>query len=549
MNIVLALRPLVHAVALIQVQPSPQFTEVARTSGVEFEHFDPLTDRQYISETIGSGGGWVDFDGDGRLDLVLLNSAAMPGAERRPERPPANRFFRNRGSGPFENVSAVVWSCAPGFAQGGAAGDYDNDGFDDLYLTYYLGPNRLYHNNGDGTFDDGTELAGTGCPLWSTSCAWGDLDGDGALDLYVCNYLDMPIADYPYCGDKRRNIRTVCSPGRFPAQSDVVYRNAGDGTFRDATKDWGFLADDGRGLGVILVDLDDDGRADVYVANDLSANLVYRNLGGGRFQEQGLLSGAALGPDGQAQAGMGVDAADVNGDSRPDLFVTNFFRETNSLYRNDGRLQFQEIATPSGLGRPSYLRLGFGCLLFDADNDGSIDVFVANGHIDRNPERAGFPEPYAQPAEFFRGDGRGRFAEITDPRLGAYFQQRHVGRGAALADYDNDGDADIAVNHNGESAALLRNDSAGAGNWLRLRLRGTVDNRNAIGTRIVAQLGNQSVRLDVAGGRSYLSTHDLRPLLGLGKHQKVDQLTVHWPSGRTQVLNDLPSGRTIEVRE
>lgn len=529
-------------------ESATRFHEVARASGIDFEHFDPVTDTQYVSETIGSGAGWIDFDGDGYLDLVLVNSAPMPGGSP-PTKPPLNQFYRNRRDGTFEDVTDSTCDSPPGFGQGCAVGDFDNDGFDDLYISYYLGPNRLYHNNGDGTFDPVSAQAGTDCPLWSTSSAWGDLDGDGDLDLYVCNYLEMPLDKYPYCGDPRHKVRTVCSPLKFEPQPDVVYRNEGNGSFSDVSEAWGFRPENGRGLGVVVADLDNDGLPDVYVANDRSPNLLFRNLGGGRFHEQGLLSGCALSADGKAQAGMGVDAGDVDGDGRLDLFVTNFLHEPNSLFRNDGGSMFREISARSGLGRPSFLRLGFGCGLFDADNDGDLDVFVANGHVDRNPELHGFAEPYRQPAQLFLGNGKGRFVEITGPAAGAYFSERHVGRAAAFADYDNDGDLDIAVNHNGEPAALLRNDSTDLGHWLRLELVGVPSDRNSVGTRITCVAGGRTQIHELMGGRSYLSAHDRRPLLGLGSNQMVDQLEIRWPNGTIKRLQHIAADQTIRLRQ
>jgi hypothetical protein len=523
-----------------------RFTEVARASGVDFHHFDPVTDKQFISETIGSGAGWIDFDGDGWQDLMLINSTPMPGSGPAPDSSPRSRVFRNRGGTRFDDVTDRVWNCPTGFGQGCAVGDFDNDGFDDVYVSYYLGANRLFHNQGDGTFQE--IAAGTDCPLWSTSCAWADLDGDGDLDLYVCNYLDMPLDDYPFCGDKRRNIRTVCSPVKFPGQSDVVYANRGDGTFEDVSEAWGFRPEESRSLGVVVADLDDDGLPDVFVANDMSPNLLYCNRGGGRFEEVGLASGSAVSADGKAQAGMGIDAADIDGDGRPDLFVTNFFREPNSLFHNRGKLQFNEISARSGLGRPSYWKLGFGCGFFDADNDGHLDVFVANGHIDRNPEAHGFPEPYRQPAQLFIGNGQARFTERTGSDAGAYFQERHVGRAAAFGDFNNDGRTDIAVNHNGEPAALLRNDSTG-GHWLRIVLTGTASNRSAIGAQLKITCGGRTSTHQVVGGRSYLSAHDLRPLIGIGTAEAADHIEIRWPSGRSRSLLDLAADQVTLIRE
>jgi hypothetical protein len=505
-----------------------------------------VTENQYVTETIGSGAGWIDFDGDGYLDLLLINSAPMPGAAP-PDSSPLNALYRNRSGESFDDLGDRPCCWAPGFGQGIAVGDWDNDGFDDVYLTFYREPNRSLQNHGDGTFTIVTHPADP--TTWSTSCAFGDLDGDGDLDLYVCHYLDMPIEGYPFCGDKKRNIRTVCSPSKFPGQADAVYRNDGDGTWTDASEAWGFRPEDGRGLGVVIADLDEDGLPDVFVANDLSPNLLYRNLGGGRFSEQGLLSGCALSADGRPQAGMGVDAGDIDGDGRLDIFVTNFFREPNSLYHNLGGGLFREISGRSGLGRPSYLKLGFGCGFLDADNDGRLDVFVSNGHIDRNPEAHGSPEPYRQVAQLFMGDGRGRFAEASVASAGPYFAEPHVGRAAAFGDYDNDGRMDIAVNHNGEPCALLHNESPMVPDWVRIRLVGTTDNRTAIGTRVLLEVGGARQVVQLMGGRSYLSAHDPRLLIAAGERIRDARLEIRWPSGRIEAIEGLTAGTTMTIRE
>jgi hypothetical protein len=422
-------------------------------------------------------------------------------------------------------------------------GDYDNDGYDDLVVTY-LGGVVLYHNEPDGKggrhFVDVTEKSGIKDPHWATSCGWGDIDGDGKLDLYVCNYVDVDLDHYPYCGDEQRKLAASCPVTMFPNTVHKLFRNNGNGTFSDVSESSGIAAVDGApGLGVVLADLDDDGKLDIYVANDLKPSYLFHNQGNGRFVEKGLLSGCALGPSGTFIAGMGVDVADVNGSGRLSVFVTNFQNKPNILFLNQGTMQFQEWSNPSGLGPPSVHKLGFGTVFIDADLDGILDVAVANGHVSRDIEKLE-GVPFAQEPQFFRGLGKARFEDASH-QVGPYFREKLVGRGLAWADYNNDGKPDLAFSHNSGPITLLRNATLTENHWLNLELMGDgkKSNRNAIGARVELEAGGQKQIRYIHGGGSYLSASERRLLFGLGKTDRVDKITIRWPNGEKQELSPL----------
>jgi hypothetical protein len=390
-----------------------------------------------------------------------------------------------------------------------------------------------------------TAAAGLRNPHWATSCAWGDIDGDGLLDLYVCNYADVDIENYSPCVDRETGKNLHCPPTVFPQVAHQLYRNNGDGTFTDISQSSGVAAAPGAaGLGVIMADLDGDGRLDIYAANDLKPAYLFHNQGGGRFREKGLLAGCALGPHGSLVAGMGVEAGDIDGSGRPALFVTNFFGLPSVLYLNRGRMIFEEWSFPSGLATPH--RLGFGTVFLDADLDGRLDVAVANGHVfHKEPV-----EPLAQEATLFLGDGRGRFRDVSS-RAGSYFRRRLVGRGLAWADYDNDGRPDLAFSHNKGPAVLLRNATANDNNWIRLELVGErgKSNRNAVGSRVEVEAGGTRQVRFLNGGGSYLSASDRRMLVGLGGAGRAERVTVRWPSGRIQEFRGLEGRRWWRLHE
>jgi hypothetical protein len=528
----------------------PWFEEVAEAAGVNFVHFDPATPTHYIHETMGSGLAWIDYDNDGWLDLLCIQDGPLRPGPKDPR--PTCKLYRNNGDGTFTDVTEQVGLARTGFNTGVAVGDYDNDGYDDLVITH-LGGLALYHNEPDGRggrhFVDVTARSGLVDPHWATSCAWGDVDGDGLLDLYVCNYLEVDLDHYQPCRDKHTGLNFSCPPSAFPHVTHRLFHNNGDGTFTDVSRESGIAAaPPAPGLAVVMLDLDGDGKIDIYVANDKKPAYLFHNQGGGRFVEKALLQGCGLGPEGLLMAGMCAEAGDVDGSGRPSLFVTNFFNLPNVLFLNQGNLFFQDWSHPSGLGGASFNRLSFGAAFLDADLDGNLDLIVANGHIHRNNPIQG--TSYAQEPLLFRGDGTGHFADVS-ASSGPYFHELHVGRGVAWADYDNDGLPDVAISHVGGPPALLHNATATTNAWVRLELvgDGKKSNRNAIGARVeVAAGGTRRVRW-IHGGGSYLSAGDRRLLVGLGKADKAERVTVVWPSGRRQEFRDLPARRWYRLHE
>jgi hypothetical protein len=521
----------------------PWFENVTTAAGINFRHFNPATEHHYIQETMGSGIAWIDYDNDGWLDLFCVQDGPV-----KPDGSalPTCKLYRNNGDGTFTDVTEQVGLTRTGFGMGCAVGDFDNDGFDDLVVTY-LGGVVLYHNEPDGKggrrFVDVTEKAGIVNPHWATSCAWGDIDGDGLLDLYVCNYCEVDLDKYPECRTDKGKYYT-CQPFHFPMVTHRLYRNNGNGTFTDVSESSGVAkVPPAPGLGVVMTDFDGDGRVDIYVANDLKPAYLFHNQGNGRFEEKGLFSGCGLGRGGRLVSGMGVEAGDIDGTGRASLLVTNFHGEGNVVYRNRGKLRFDDWSDGSGLGPPSIPRLGFGCVFFDADLDGRLDVVTANGHINRDSQ-ALYNAPFAQEAQFFLGTGAGHFRDVSN-QVGAYFRTKVVGRGLAWADYDNDGLPDLAFSHNGGPIALLRNRTETDNSWLRLELigDGKKSNRNAIGARVEIEAGDVKQVRFVNGGGSYLSSSDRRLLVGLGSADRARRVTVTWPSGGVQVFDDL-AGRT-----
>ncbi len=533
----------------------PWFVNVTKSAGIDFAHFDSATPEHYIHEVMGSGVAWIDYDNDGWPDLFCVQDGPVfprPGSPA-----PTNKLYRNNRDGTFTDVTEAVGLARAGYGMGAAVGDFDNDGYDDLLVTYFGGV-VLYHNQPDGKggrkFVDVTEKAGLRNPHWATSAAWGDIDGDGFLDLYVCNYCEVDLKKYPTCKDGRTGEVMSCPPSHFPSAPHSLYRNNGNGSFTDVAMASGVgAASASPGLGVVMVDLDGDGRIDIYVANDMRPAFFFHNQGGGKFVEKALLAGCGLGPDGTLVAGMGVCAGDVDGSGRPSLFVTNFDRKPNVLYLNRGlhrgQLWFQDGSMPSGLGGPSIPKLKFGAEFLDADLDGRLDVAVANGHIHRTARKV-LGAPYPQEAQLFVGDGRGKFREVTDA-AGAYFREAFVGRGLAVADFDNDGKPDLAFSNNAGPAALLRNETKTDNAWLRLELvgDGVKSNRNAVGARVEVEAGGVKQVRWVVGGGSYLSASERRLLVGLGPAVKADKVTVVWPSGTKQEFRDLVGRKGYRLHE
>ena len=541
------------------------FADVTAKAGIRFEHFDGHTEMEYIMETLGAGLAWLDYDQDGLMDLFLVQGSTfvppLGGNRLKAELPaPQSRLYRNQGDGTFRDVTAAVGLGHTGCGLGVAVGDIDNDGYPDLFVTCYRKPNVLYHNVSDGKggrrFENITAKAGLGNhpdwrdrPNFSTSAAFLDYDNDGYLDLFVCSYVKVDLARYPNCLSARTGRRLSCPPSHFEPTRCLLYRNNRDGTFTDVRKEAGVDDPHAKALGVVALDLDDDGRIDLFVANDGVPNFLFKNRGDGRFEALGPVCGCAVNLAGSPQAYMGVDADDLHGNGRPDLFVTAFSGETNTLFRNEGRSRFLDVTHGSGLGPPSWYRLGFGTCFLDADNDGNLDIVVVNGHVSRNVEDEGEPAiTFRQPAQFFRQRAPGRFQDFSR-QAGAYFQQAHVGRGVAACDYDNDGCMDLAVSNNGGPAVLLHNETKTANHWLRLALRGTRSNRDAVGARVVLQVGNRRLVRHRKGGGSYLSAGDPRLLVGLGAATQVEQVTVYWPSGLVQHLGPLQADHGYLVIE
>jgi hypothetical protein len=519
---------------------SPHFSEVSRAAGLDFEHRNGGTGERYMMETLGSGGGFLDYDLDGNLDIYLVQSGLVPGAptaaETDGQHPATNRLFRNAGDGTFRDVTAESGLGDSGYGMGSCFGDVDNDGQPDVYVTNF-GTNRLYRNRGDGTFDDITEVSAAGNPRWSASCAFGDYDQDGWLDLYVVNYVEYTIDTHRLCGNP--DFPTYCPPDAYPGAPDTLYRNLGGGRFEDATAAAGILEHDpsqGKGLGVVWGDYDDDGDLDIYVANDATPNYLHRNNGDGTFTEIGVLAGAAFSELGVPEAGMGVDAGDTDADGDLDLFVTHLDLETNTLYRNRGGGIFEDQSNLSGLGPASLLDLGFGTGFADFDNDGDLDAFVANGHLNDLVAYYNPSQTYEQKDRLYINRGDGSFSD-TSEQAGAYFGTARVGRGAALADFDNDGDVDILVCHNNQPVALLENDSTQTNNWIGLRLVSGPGRADAVGARLEVVAAGRRFTREIRAGSGYLSQSDLRLLVGLGDADTIDSVSVRWPDGSTESLD------------
>ncbi|HEY4230873.1 MAG TPA: CRTAC1 family protein, partial [Thermoanaerobaculia bacterium] len=498
--------------------PCPTFfRDVAAARGLAFQHERGATPERQLPETMGSGVAWLDYDGDGWMDLYVVQSGPFPpnGSTRA-----RDRLYRNRGDGTFEDVTEKAGIADTAYGMGAVAADFDNDGHTDLFVTNFEG-NILYRNNGDGTFTDVTAKAGVRGSGWATSAAFADFDGDGWLDLFVVRYLDYRVEKSFFCGDVEKGTREYCHPSLYPPIGNLLYRNNRDGTFTDVTESSGIAAALGKGLGVIVSDLDGDGRPDVYVANDTTMNFVFHNLGGMRFEDVSLVSGAGLSIFGRPFGGMGVNAGDLDGDGLPDLVVANFEAEPNGYYRNVGGGIFEDLSTPSGFGAPAFSNSGFGLNLLDVANAGRLDAFVANGHVLEVPHQQGVT--YAERPQLFWNDGKGRFVERG---CGEPFRKPVVSRGSATADFDNDGDLDIAVSNSGGPLELLEN-AGSHGGWLGLTLVGRRSNRQGVGARVALTTDTGRQVRETRAGESYLSSCDPRVHFGLGA-STARSLEIRW---------------------
>ncbi len=538
--------------------PLAWFVDVAQQAGIRFTNVSGgAKTKRYLIETTGNGLAWIDYDRDGYPDLFFVNGTTVEGFP--PGQKPTNHLYHNNGDGSFTDVTAQAGVAHSGWGQGACAGDYDNDGWDDIFVTYY-GKNLLYHNNGDGTFREVAEKAGVaGEPgRWNAGCSFLDYDRDGRLDLFVTSYVDQGpdfrLLPLPGSGQfcLYKGIPVACGPRGLGSGRCFLYHNNGDGTFTDVSQKAGILLPEtSYPLGVVTLDYDNDGWPDIYVASDSTPSFLYHNNRDGTFTELAVMAGAAYSADGEAQAGMAAAVADYDGNGFLDIVKTNFSDDTPDLYRNNGDGTFSETTFPSGLGRhPNYMGYGVGFL--DFDNDGWKDLFMANGHVSPEIDAYHTNVTYEEPKLLYRNVpgrlGERRFEDISTTS-GPGIQILSSSRGAALADYDNDGGVDIAVNNMNAPPLLLRNESAGRGHWIEIQTVGVKSNRDGIGTRVEVRTGTHVQVDEVRSGGSYLSQNDLRLHFGLGASGRIDQLTLHWPSGQVDRLTSVAANRVIVVKE
>ncbi|HXN49476.1 MAG TPA: CRTAC1 family protein [Bryobacteraceae bacterium] len=496
---------------------------------------------------MGSGCAWIDYDQNGLLDLYLVNGAATQVLQ--PAKPPRGALYRNNGDGTFTDVTEKAGVGAEGlFGMGVAVGDYDNDGFPDLLVLGY-GRCILYHNNGDGTFTDVTARAGVAnTGRWGSSAAWFDYDNDGRLDLAIANYVDWtPDRNY-YCGGRGMGMRSYCHPDDYHGVAPTLYHNNGDGTFTDVSKPSGLAASPSNGLGIVTFDYDDDGWQDIFIANDALPNTLFRNNRDGTFTEVGYEAGVAVGEDGAAESGMGTDAGDASGSGRMDLMVMHLDQQQARFYRNLGRGSFEDATSAAKLSYATFRSSVFGARFMDYNNDGRQDIFMATGHVLDNIERYHAGVTYPEPKMMFRNLGNGTFANVS-AQLGPDFQSPTVSRGAAVGDFDNDGDLDILLNNCGGPPQLLRNDGGNANHWLEILLIGTRSNRDAVGARVKVVAGDLTVTDQRKGGMSYQSAQDPRLHFGLGSRTKVDAIEIRWPSGSLTQLTGIASDQILAIKE
>ena len=531
----------------LPLRAQPQFSDQTAAAGIIYRNVFGGPEKHYILESHGSGAAFFDHDSDGDLDLYIVNGATF--ATYRDRSGPGNEFYRNRGNGTFVEITREAGVGDAGWGGGVAVGDIDNDGRPDLYATNY-GANVLYRNRGNDRFADATQAAGVGGDQYSASAAFFDYDRDGDLDLYVANYVvfdaeNLP-AEPPLC-TFFSGLQVYCGPKGLVGAPDVLYRNEGAGAFTDVTQASGVAAANRYyGLGVVPADYDSDGDSDLFVANDETPNVLFQNQGDGTFQDIALIAGVAYNGDGDVEAGMGTDFGDYDQDGDPDLYVTHFFTETNTLYRNEGGARFSDVTTTAGLAAPTVELLGWGTRFFDYDNDGRLDLFVANGHVYPQVDQAETGTTYRQPNQLFRNAGGGRFAPVS---AGLELTQAKVSRGTSFGDYDDDGDIDLFVVELNDAPTLLRNDGGNAGNYLVVQIVGREDNRAGVGTRIGLQAAGKHQWRTVNGAASYLSHSDLRVHFGLGATQAIDRIDIIYPNGSTYAVEDAPVNKLLIVRQ
>ena len=544
--------------------PPPVFKDVAEQSGLRFRHYNGMTGKLYLPEIMGSGAALFDFDSDGDLDVFLVQGTVLepgvkPGETMFPWRgsePPRGRLFRNdlvvapdgRRVLAFTDVTDKSGIVANGYGMGVAVGDINNDGWPDLYVTN-LGHNQMFLNKGSGTFIDATVTSGTDDVRWSTSASFFDYDRDGWLDLKVVNYADFSVARSPDCY-AATTVRDYCTPKAFRAPGNRLLHNKGNGVFEDVTVKAGLDKEFGHGLGVVTADFNDDGWVDIFVANDGDPNQLWINQKDGTFKNDALLAGAAVNRDGKAEAGMGVDAGDVDANGTEDIFITHLMDETHTLFVNLGGGLFEDRTREAGLGMPGRRFTGFGTLFFEYDNDGWLDLVVVNGAVQLLPDlrRKGDPFPLGQPNQLFHNDGKGKFREVME-QAGESFRLLEVSRGTAVGDIDNDGHSDVLVTNNLGPARLLLNQAGGSNHWLGLRLIGR-NNRDMLGARAEIVIApNRTLRRRARTDGSYLSANDARILAGLGSAVTVELVRVHWPDGTVEQWKQIPVDQYTTLRQ
>jgi enediyne biosynthesis protein E4 len=526
----------------------PVFEEVLpATSGITWVHENAMSAERFLPETMGPGVAFFDYDNDGWMDLFMVNSG--PADFYTPTTPLKNALYKNNRDGTFTDVTDKAGVAGNSFAMGVAVGDFDNDGYPDILVTSY-GPPTLYKNNGNGTFTDITKSSGLeSAPHWTTSAVWFDYDNDGKLDLFLCSFVEFSLKSNIFCGDNKLGKRFYCIPRVFKPTPSALYHNNGDGTFTLTSGGTDIQRALGKALGVVATDINDDGLMDLFVANDTVQNFLFANRGKGKWEEIGLAAEVAFSANGTPRSGMGVDATDFDGDGKQDLFVANVDQEMFSLYKNDGSEFFSDVAAANGIAQVTRLLSGWGLKFFDYDNDGSIDLFLANGHPDDMIGQYSQMVKYKEPLLLFHHNGTR--LEHVSATAGPIFSRSFPARGLTVGDFNNDGRLDVFIGNNGEAPILLKNNAGEGNHWLGVKLQGTSCNRDAVGARLTWSAGGKVRRRLKSSGGSYLSSHDPREVLGIGTTAKIDSLEITWPqpSGRTERFTDLPIDRYVTIVE
>jgi enediyne biosynthesis protein E4 len=531
------------------IHPGFHFTNVTDAAGIQFQHNSGAYGGKLLPETLGSGCAFLDYDRDGWQDILLVNGMDWPGHQRQRSTP---KLYRNNRNGTFSDVTKAAGLDVELYGMGVAAGDYNNDGFPDIFISC-VGQSRLFRNTGKGTFVDVTKASGLlGRQALSTSALWFDYDRDGLLDLFVCNYVRWSPEHDVFCSLDGTH-KSYCTPEAYRGDTCWLFHNRGDGTFEDVTASSGIFDSSSKSLGVAMFDYDQDGWPDLLVANDTQANKLYKNLRNGKFKDVGVEAGLAFSTEGKARAGMGIDTGDFENSGKAGVAITNFDNEMIGLYQSTtagsvGAGTYDDIAIASGLGAASRSTLGFGCAFFDANLDGWLDLAVANGHIDETVRNIRGNVGYAQAPQLFLNQGEGRFRDVAR-EIGGGFDTPIVGRGLAYGDFDRDGDLDLMLTTNNGPAYLYRNDQTGGNRSIRFQLTGTKSNRDAIGATVKIFTGGQSQSRLVRGGSSYLSQSELPVTFGVGRSEKLERVTIDWPSGRSEEYKDLATGKAHEIIE